>query len=189
MSYTLTVTDEIIRAALIITKEASSRTAFLIFENDGENAKIVATDGHIMGVFRLALPADVPSFSFALPSAAFASVAKKHTITLEIKDSRAVISQGAASYQCNALAVPFDWRRVITDTFSGEHAYFDPDLIYNFSKIAKILGRRLMPYVVPNGEEGAASVRIGENFFGIAMPFRVAEKGEGGYTSTPSWVR
>lgn len=65
-----------------------------------------------------------------------------------------------------------DYRRIVPATVSGEAGQFDPDLLARFAKASKKLSKGSLVWVDPNGESGAAAVRIlgVGSFLGVLMP-------------------
>ncbi len=178
------VDSSIIMASLVIIGKSFGLHANIIIESDGKNDLFITTDGAIMGIFKS--PSQTgDAVKMAIPSPAFARIDKKGPVVIDMTEKEATITQNGATFTAPCYAVPFYWRRAIPETYSGQHAKLDPTLIYQFVKVSKLLGiRNGRPVVIPNGEK-AASIKIGDNFLGIVMPYT---SDDDGYKTVPEWL-
>lgn len=155
----------------------------------------VATDGHALGVLRHDLCSTAPKtddgapIEFIVPREFIEklSVSKSMPeLTFTVKDEKLGSSDwhnitmidGATTHQQSILKYTFPrWRVVMPSAQnSGEAVQIDPELLYRFTKVAKLLGRKAPGQCIRvwhNGNAGARVTIVGaENFVGIIMPLR-----------------
>ena len=140
---------------------------------------IVATDGHrLFCAKRFHDGADPDDMQLIIPSDAIKKALSGHKGEL-CELAPVVGAAGANLYALNGVqfqpidgAFP-DWRRVVPTSASGDVAQFDPNLVGDLGKAAKILGSNVA-HIAHNGGAPAA-IGFGEenaNCFAVLMPFR-----------------
>ena len=146
-------------------------------ESTGDSAFMVATDGSILGAFRLEFP-PASSFKAIIPRQAFLGVKFGHRaddVAVTITDTDATVSQG--QFVKTEKLVPLDypdWRRVIPHSVSGEAGYYDAGLVARIGRAAEVLhgkGRTWKAHIEQNGKESVALVGLNNpSFVGAIMP-------------------
>jgi DNA polymerase-3 subunit beta len=168
-------------------------------------SRLVATDGHILGVLRLAdqvAPGIEETAQYIIPLDAVlkfkpkAKSAKDVVLTIEAaqEDGRqfAVLSDpySGESYRFQMIDGRFpDYRRVLPKTVSNEPGQFDPDFLVRFKKVSVDLGSRRGLVTVSHNGRGDAScaalVTVDDpRFLGVLMPWRTEEP----TMSAPGWA-
>ncbi len=158
-------------------------------ESTGDSAFMVATDGSILGAFRLEFP-PASSFKAIIPRQAFLGVKFGHRaddVAVTITDTDATVSQG--QFVKTEKLVPLDypdWRRVIPHSVSGEAGYYDAGLVARIGRAAEVLhgkGRTWKAHIEQNGKESVALVGLNNpSFVGAIMPMRARP------AVVPKWV-
>ena len=158
-------------------------------ESTGSSAHMVATDGSILGAFRLEFP-PASSFTAIIPRQAFSGVKfgpRADDVLVTITDTDATVSQG--QWDMTEKLVPSnypDWRMVIPRSVSGEPGYYDAGLVARIGRAAEVLhgkGRTWKAHIEQNGKESAALVRLNNpNFVGVIMPMEARP------AVVPKWV-
>ena len=155
------------RAMLHLAADGDIRTylngALIEVQRDGQ-ARIVATDGHLLGVMRFRACAEdetVGPLRIIIPRETLKSVAAKdpHTCTLtrvRTENDSAVTQHWMLQ---GTLFQPLDghfpdYVRVMPRKITGRMSHFNVDLVHEFGKVAVTLGLKT---------RGMASVRIGHN--------------------------
>lgn len=148
--------------------------------------RVVATDGHKLGVARFAVAVEnevSTDMEFIIPSAAIEAlkVAKRDLgmlVSIEIDGSECALRLGASDTRITFKPVdgkfPQWWRILVRDP-SGEAAMFDPNTLMPFVKCGQLLKRTanaLVPRIELNGM-GAARVTFDgyDDFCGVVMPY------------------
>jgi len=159
----------------------------VLLEVSNSIIRIVATDGHLLGVYQQSNKGgdEGEFFKIIIPNEVISKLEKKvlqHTLTTD-------------GYKCEIDNIGFsaidgtfpDYMRVFpTGKVSGEIAQFNPDFIARFTKVGKALGmKNPMPTIGHNGT-GTALVDIGkpDYFAGLMMPYKT----EHTMFSTPAWL-
>ena len=158
----------------------------LLIEASATQTRVVATNGHVMGIMNGAHENEV-SASFIIPIDAIkmlkpANKADMVSITIE-RDGTGQVLRGAinvlggASVNFTAVDGKFpDYVRVIPDKVTGEVAQFNPDYIADFKKAYKLLGAKTF-HIHHNGHGGAIVDFARDDFLGILMPMRTGAEG------------
>lgn len=138
--------------------------------------RIVATNGHVMGVYN-DMQENEGSGSFIIPRSALdllkpANKLDQVCITREGTGSGSISVIGGASVNFTPVDGKFpDYVRVIPDKVTGEVAQFNPDYIADFKKAYKLLGAKTF-HIHHNGHGGAIVDFARDDFLGILMPMR-----------------
>lgn len=167
----------------------------LLIEANTEQTRVVATNGHVMGVMNnnardLGEQGNeiTSPVSFIIPIDAIKMLKPagnkldQVSITIERDGSglvlRGVINVlGGASVNFTAVDGKFpDYVRVIPDKVTGEVAQFNPDYIADFKKAYKLLGAKTF-HIHHNGHGGAIVDFARDDFLGIMMPLRTGAEG------------
>jgi DNA polymerase-3 subunit beta len=155
----------------------------LLIEANETTTRIVATNGHVMGIYDNTEQENETSARFIIPIDAVEMLkpAKNKLdsvcITIERNDAGEVLRGvltviGGASVNFNAVSGSFpDYTRVVPDTVTGETAQFNPDYIADFKKAYKLLGAKNF-HIHHNGLSGAIVDFNMSSFLGIMMPLR-----------------
>jgi DNA polymerase-3 subunit beta len=200
-----TVSIEIPRADLRAMLHCAAKDDVRYYMNGvtveiGRNeSRLVATDGHMLGVLRLEVKSDLTETrEFIIPRAEIEAIKKAKrnepellafTADLEASDGGywAQFNDDATTRRFKLIDGKFpDWRRVVPAKPDGAIAQFDAALLIRFQKVRAELNdskNTFSPYLTHNGD-GPALVSIGnERFCGVVMPMR----GEPMQTA-PAWV-
>lgn len=156
----------------------------VLVESTGAYTRLVATDGHLLGVFQISETAhDGNAFSIIIPNEIIAKLDKKDNFLSTNEHGNWSID--GISFTPVEGKFP-DYMRVLpAKPASGESAQFNPELITRFAKCSKLLNGRPWPVIAHNGESSAL-VDIGlDRFIGVVMPMRnpVVIK------ETPEWLK
>lgn len=155
----------------------------LLIEANETTTRIVATNGHVIGIYDNTEKENETSARFIIPIDAVEMLkpAKNKLdnvcITIERNDAGEVLRGvltviGGASVNFNAVSGTFpDYTRVVPDTVTGETAQFNPDYIADFKKVSKLLGAKTF-HIHHNGLSGAIVDFDSSNFLGVMMPLR-----------------
>lgn len=145
--------------------------------------RLVATDGHKLGLARFAAENEITSdISFILPTSTIDSlkVAKRDMsalLSIEINGADCAIVAVNTRISFKPVDGKFpDYRRVIPRTLSGEAGNYMPSLLMAFQKCGQILlgaTNPVAPRIEQNGEKDAARLTFDgyDNFIGVCMPF------------------
>ena len=140
-------------------------------ESNSQHTRIVATDGHILGVYQTTETAhDDKAFSIIIPNEIIAKLDKKDNFLSTNEHDNWVID-GIAFTPIDGKFP--DYQRVLPrGEMTNEVAQFNPDFITRFQKVGKLLANNAVPTIAHNGT-GSALVDIGlPNFVGVMMPMR-----------------
>jgi len=138
----------------------------------------VATDGHALGILRLAASAELDG-EVIVPTDAIDLAIKAARKGEAIHIDREMI--GSIKYTPIDGKFP-DITRVIPKVISGTTAQFDPDLLARFKKVAKLLSGGYV--TIGHNGQSAAHVYIGSDLFvGVCMPLRMDSPG-----NVPAWA-
>jgi len=155
----------------------------VLVESDNQHTRLVATDGHLLGVFQISETAhNGEAFSIIIPNEIIAKLDKKDNF-LSCVDGKWDID----GISFNPVEGKFpDYMRVLpSKPVSGETAQFNPEYITRFAKCSKLLNGKPWPVIAHNGDSSAL-VDIGlDRFVGVVMPMRnpVVIK------ETPVWLK
>ena len=162
------------------------------FECNQASTRLVATDGHCLGVYEsnqenildsainFILPLDVIKLLKVVHKQCeevTVTIERKHETELDLITGGTIQVAGGPAISWKAVDGRFpDYIRVLpTETMSGETAQFDPAIVNKFLKAAKFLGLSTKNGV-PIGHNGhnSALIALGDpNFIGVIMPMRV----------------
>jgi DNA polymerase-3 subunit beta len=151
-------------------------------------SKLIATNGHMLGVLRVLTPSNVTeSQQVIIPLSAIAALPKPKgkysvnvtTLTIEPKAENGTQFATFSNDETSSRFLLIDgtypgWKRIVRiRTISGEVAQFDTAYLAMFSAVAKELGISSADnkVCVSHNGEGPALIRIIglENFFGVLM--------------------
>jgi DNA polymerase-3 subunit beta len=159
-------------ATLAAKKDIRYYLCGILVEWNATTTRIVATDGHKMGIYNLPDQNNATSGSVIIPLEALAGLKGDVIIganTLTTSDSIKTFAPIDAKYP--------DYRRVIPrDKANGIAGQFNVDYMAQFQKVAKMLGNKTDNAVFyHNGEREAAKVSVSStvNFLGVIMPLRI----------------
>ena len=148
----------------------------VLIEYSPTTTRVVATNGHVMGIYNDAQENE-GSGSFIIPRSALdllkpANKLDQVCITREGTGAGSISVIGGASVNFTAVDGKFpDYVRVIPDKVTGEVAQFNPDYIADFKKAYKLLGAKTF-HIHHNGHGGAIVDFARDDFLGIIMPLR-----------------
>ena len=173
-----------INALLLLAPKKDSRDYLNSIYID-KAGRMVATDGHRMGI----VPIDKGDESFIIPRSLLDTLKPKGTVTIEtipVKGGMLTLQSDGKTVQGQAVDAKYpDYLRVIPQEVSGEIGQFDPNLLGDFGKVAKMLGVPSNAVdIIHNGENNSAIVKMA-GFFGVVMPCR---RKDGVDMSVPGWV-
>lgn len=174
---------------------------------DGSKGFAIATDGAILGVFQLHLPAPLEKSEVIIPRDILENAKCTATgtdIVIEICQAKGydgtqevTVQQGAGQWRGQSCPGPYpDWCRVIPEKVSGEAANMSGIVQEKLIKAAKIIQGAKNPLVGlgQNGKD-ASMVDLGDpDFFAVAMPIRLdgaCKKGKPVVTAPthrPGWI-
>lgn len=159
----------------------------------GEGVLIIATDGHVAGIFydrtgiadkNYLLDLDKPTLS-ALKSQRSDSK-KNRLVTIKNDHLTIVREEGGFEYHIKPNAVEIDgtfpdWRRIVPENFDGEVALaIDALELKPFITVSKTLvagtGRKACVTLTPGPVGGPISCRVGhDDFMGVIMPDKLGK--------------
>jgi len=170
----------------------------LHIETNGRETRIVATDGHRMNVARVkhydflvgedgkrtAIEAELTDIESVIIPAELVKSIVTHKFPKSYKHSDVTIStegdkvtatvMGGVQYSALRVDGKFpDWRRVVPDTLSGEHAEYNPEYVFSAIEAWRIycdLSKTACVSIARNGT-GAGGIFV-EGFAAIIMPWR-----------------
>ena len=178
-----------LKAVLIFAPKSDVRYYLngVLLESTGTEVRLVATDGHCLGLYRLdekapvgkaILPYDDVKAALSVPR----TIAHKEIpFEVEIQENLVTVTHGSGtvqSFRPEDGKFP-DYLRVLPRTVSGEAAQFNPEYLNRFAQADRILGwlkRSDTPYVYVhyNGNEGAlVECQHDASFLGVVMPQRL----------------
>ena len=144
----------------------------VLVEWSATTTRIVATDGHKLGIYNLPDQDNATSGSVIIPLEALTGL-KGDVI---IGENTLTTSDSVKQFRPVDMVYP-DYRRVMPrDKASGIAGSFNVDYMTQFQKVAKMLGNKTSCAVFyHNGEREAAKVSVSStvNFLGVIMPMRV----------------
>ena len=185
-----------LKAALLFASKKDVRYYLngVLFEVLNGQARLVATDGIILGVFRLG-ECSLPDTQIIIPREKIEVIKlKADEVTLRPGDGKtcALVYSGD-EFTFTAVDGRFpDYRRVIpSGVMSGESAQFSSELIVVLDKAYKVLNpssKWNVPYISHNGSRSSALVDLNDdNFLGVIMPLKLDAKG-GRPLRTEAWI-
>jgi DNA polymerase-3 subunit beta len=143
----------------------------VLVESNSQHTRIVATDGHILGIYQTSETAhDDEAFSIIIPNEIIAKLDKKKNFLSTTENGNWSID----GILFNPIDGKFpDYSRVLPKgEMTKEVAQFNPDFITRFQKVGKLLGQKIAPTISHNGGSSAL-VDIGlPQFVGVMMPLR-----------------
>lgn len=173
---------------------------------DGRKGFAIATDGAILGVYRLHFPEPLEKLEVIVPRDILENVKTTSAgalVSISVDETSPSYPRNIAVRQGNSQwhgvmdsrAYP-DWRRVIPEKVSGDAANLSGIIQEKLIKAAKIIQGSKNPLVgLGQNGEFASMIDLGDpDFFGVAMPVRLTgpcEKGEGDVsvpTHRPEWI-
>lgn len=155
----------------------------VLVESNSEHTRLVATDGHLLGVFQTSETAhNDEAFSIIIPNEIIAKLDKKDNF-LCCEDGKWNID--GISFAPVDGKFP-DYMRVLpVKPASGETAQFNHEFITRFAKCSKLLNGTKYPVIAHNGSSSAL-VDLGlDRFIGVVMPMRNEVK----IKETPEWLK
>lgn len=172
----------------------------ICIQTDGAKGYAVATDGAIMGVFKLHFQRPVEKCELIVPRDLFENVKSTSAgalVTISVDDTspsyprNIAVRQGGAQWHgmTDSCAYP-DWRRVIPEKVSGEPTNLSVAVYEKLCKAAKLVQGNKNPFFIlgQNGI-GASIVDLQDkDFIGVVMPFRVDKKDIARVSVRPEWV-
>lgn len=168
----------------------------------GNKGFAIATDGVILGVFRLHLPDPLEETEVIIPrdileNAKCTATAPAISIIInqavgDYGSTRAIsVQQGAAEWRGTSSPGPFpNWRRVIPENVSGEPANLSVAVYEKLCKAAKLpKGTKEPAFILGQNGTGASIVRLQvDDFIGVVMPMRVDKEDIARVSVRPEWV-
>ena len=173
-------------------KEIRSYLVGVYFECNQKSTRLVAIDGHCLGVYESSRDNTVDSaINFIMPldvikmlkavdkqcEEVTLTIERKHAVQPDLITGGTVQVEGGPAITWKAVGGLFpDYIRVLPkETMSGETAQFDPAIVQKFVKVGKCLGlsaKNVVP-IAHNGG-GSALICVGDpNFIGVIMPMRI----------------
>jgi len=156
----------------------------VLVESTGAYTRMVATDGHLLGIFQISETAhEGKAFSIIIPNEIIAKLDKKDNF-LSTNEHGNWSIDGIAFTPVDGKFP--DYMRVLPlNPTSGEASQFNPELITRFVKCSKLLNGSKLPTIAHNGGS-SAFVDIGiDRFVGIVMPMRTTVT----LRETPNWLK
>ena len=184
-----------LKAALLFASKKDVRYYLngVLFEILNGQARLVATDGNMLGVFQLG-ECSIPDTQIIIPREKIEVIKlKADEVTLRPGDGKTcAIVYAGNEYTFTAIDARFpDYRRVIpSGVMSGESAQFSSELIVVLDKAYKVLNpssKRGTPYISHNGLRGALVDLNDDNFLGVIMPLKTTARG-GRPLRTEAWL-
>ena len=192
----MNIPSKYLKAALLFAPKKDVRRYCLngvLFEALNGQARLVATDGNMLGVFRLG-ECSLPDTQIIIPCECLETIKLKYgEVTLRPGDGKTcALVYAGEEYTFTAIDARFpDYRRVIpSGVMSGESAQFSSELIVVMGKAYKVLNpssKWNMPYISHNGLRGALVDLNDDNFLGVIMPLKTTARG-GRPLRTEAWI-
>lgn len=191
----MNIPTKYLKAALLFAAKKGVRYYLngVLFESLNGQARLVATDGKMLGVFRLG-ECSLPDMQIIIPREKIETIKLKDgEVTLRPGDGKtcALVYSGD-EHTFTAIDAKFPpYRRAIPDgQMSGEAAQFSSELIALLGKAYKVLNPKSkwnIPYISHNGSSGALVDLKDDNFLGVIMPINL---NAGGMRSlrTEAWL-
>ena len=181
----ITIKKEHLKAVSLFAAKASEGRYYLNavhIESDGKDTRLVATNGHILGM--TLIDVELPVLSLIIPLEAVVSALKiktdEYVITYQDNQEagadqgmQGTIEAGSQSISFTSINTKYpDINKVIPDSVNNEAACFHPALVETIAKAAKLLKGGEV-YIHNNGT-GAAIVKLSNyfDFFGVIIPCR-----------------
>ncbi|MCI0560916.1 MAG: hypothetical protein MN733_20720 [Nitrososphaera sp.] len=179
---TITVPAEYIHALKLFCAQKHNMLYYLIgiyLEIFGTEARLVATDGHRLGIFRIQNTglSLTKRMTAIIPSDLLKDIKPKGTVAITLKQDQTITVEYAGKITMGkAINARYpNYRGVIPHNTSGNVAQFNADYLADFARASCILdGKKAsrQPVILHNGES-AALVYVGnENFIGLIMSRR-----------------
>ena len=185
-----------LKAALLFASKKDVRYYLngVLFEVLNGQARLVATDGQILGVFQLG-ECSLPDTQIINPRDCHETIKPKagEVALRPVNGRTCALVYAGDEYTFTAIDARFpDYRRVIpSGVASGESAQFSSELIVVLDKAYKVLNpssKWNMPYISHNGSRSGALVDLNDdNFLGVIMPLNLDAKG-GRPLRTEAWI-
>lgn len=172
----------------------------ICIQTDGAKGYAVATDGAIMGVFKLHFQRPVEKCELIVPrnllenvnsTSAGALVGISAEETSPSYPRNIAVRQGSAQWHgmTDSRAYP-DWRRVIPEKVSGEPTNLSVTVYEKLCKAAKLVQGNKYPFFIL-GQNGTGTSIVDlqdEDFIGVVMPIQVDKKDIARVSVRPEWV-
>jgi len=144
----------------------------VLVESNSQHTRIVATDGHILGIYQTSETAhNDEAFSIIIPNEIIAKLDKKDNFLSTNEHGNWVID-GIAFTPIDGKFP--DYSRVLPKgEMTKEVAQFNPDFITRFQKVGKLLGQKIAPTISHNGGSSALVDIVLPQFVGVMMPLRI----------------
>ena len=159
-------------------------------------SRLVATDGCMIGVFRICSTDNLPPMQIIIPREPLDKIKSKRGEFIEIiasPDNKEVtIKHGNSTVTCEVINSKYpEYRRLIPDSYTGESAQFNGELLTNIIKAYKCLHTGFpAPFITHNGTGGALIDLNWDDFCGVIMPLRLnAMKGRNLLNHNQTWVK
>ena len=176
----MNIPSKYLKAALLFASKKDVRYYLngVLFEVLNGQARLVATDGKMLGVFRLG-ECSLPDTQIIIPREKIEVIKlKADEVTLRPGDGKTcALVYAGNEYTFTAIDARFpDYRRVIpSGVMSGESAQFSSELIVVLDKAYKVLNpssKWNTPYISHNGSSSALVDLNDDNFLGVIMPIK-----------------
>ena len=159
-------------------------------------SRLVATDGCILGVFRIGSTDNLPPMQIIIPREPLDKIKAKNGESIDViasPDNKEVtIKHGNSTVTCEVINGKHpEYRRVIPDSCTGESAQFSGEVLTNIIKAYKCLHTGFpAPFITHNGQSGALIDLNWVDFCGVAMPLNLkAMKGRNLLNHNQTWVK
>lgn len=156
----------------------------VLVEATPKKTRLVATDGHVLGVYTHDMPRDVQNtgnVSVILPRELCERItANKYApmVTLEVDGDNVTLDDCGTRSTMRRIDGTFSNYTTVIPTLGEESpGHFNPELVARFAKFAKSMGVSAQSVrLAQNGKERAAIVTVGcLDFVGVIMPLRVLD--------------
>lgn len=167
---------------------------------DGRKGFAIATNGAILGVYRLHFPEPLEKLEVIVPRCALENVKTTSAgalVSISVDETSPSYPRNIAVRQGNSQwhgvmdsrAYP-DWRRVIPEKVSGDAANLSVTVYEKLCKAAKLVqGNKVPFFILGQNGTGASIVDLrDEDFIGVVMPIRVDKKDIARVSVRPEWV-
>lgn len=172
----------------------------ICIQTDGAKGYAVATDGAIMGVYKLHFQRPVEKCEIIVPRDILENVKSTSAgalVSISVEETspshprNIAVRQGNSQWHgvMESRAYP-DWRRLIPEKVSGEPANLSVTVYEKLCKAAKLVqGNKAPFFILGQNGTGASIVDLrDEDFIGIVMPIRVDKKDIARVSVRPEWV-
>lgn len=193
----ITLPRKVLAAMLLLAAKNDIRFYInaLLVEISPDDVRIVATNGHILGVYRIEEKTSVDEpVSIIIPREVVEQIRPSKSVAGVIlrrhDDGTCALVDLDMTFGFTPTAAQFpDYRRVVPEKVSGRSGHYNPEYLATFVRVAKALGTsKPLIELVQNGEKDSAIVHLpfaGDKFIGVVMPVRVDPPP----LVSPAWVR